>query len=116
MLITPSNVSSLSMGNRDNCSVSAEVRAGDHERVSLAVRFATHTIEHLSDPFRPRRIAEGGARAGTQQLVLACLDEGGRRVVKCRGAECISVAQIEGAEVRPAQTGCICQYGLEHGL
>src|SRR5690242_7229970 len=51
-----------------------------------------------------------------EQLVLARVDERGRRVVKCRGAECISVAEIEGAEFRPTQPGCIRQYGLKYGL
>jgi hypothetical protein len=89
---------------------------GNYERVSLAVGFPIHAIEHLSDSFRPRRLAEGGSGSGAQQLVLARLDERGRRIVKRRGTECIFVAQIERAELRSTETGCICQYGLKHGL
>ena len=70
----------------------------------------------MDDPLGDGDTTQRPSGGGRNRPGASCLDERGRRIVKCHGAEGFSIVDVEGAELGLANARGVFQHGLEHRL
>ena len=117
MLMLPISSSSLSIGTRRRVRAPASFDDADSRRIALLIGKLLGVVGNVNQVLGSHHAAKSIVRVGiNQRVALSSLGEGGRRVMHCSNAEGIVFAELQSAEICPANAHRVFQHDLEYRL